>query len=67
MLCPKDMQPCIDDLCRGSGCLKMTGIPMYERCWACGQLVAADGSDDCECDPDCDEHDDPYDIDRVSG
>lgn len=51
-ICPKDLLPCIDDLCYGSGCMQLGGEPM----------VAVDGSDndDCECDPE-DYEDDPMD------
>lgn len=53
-ICPADGHPCIDDICYGSGCLKMDGEPMLERCrGGCGALVAIDGSDseDCDCEP----------------
>ena len=53
-VCPIDLKPCIDDLCR-SGCLRAGGEPMLIRCpGGCGAYVAIDGSDndDCECDPD---------------
>lgn len=59
-ICPKDLLPCIDDLCYGNGCMAIGGEPMLTECLGCGQLVAADGSDndDCECDPE-DYEDDP--------
>jgi hypothetical protein len=54
-ICPKDLKPCIDDLCYGSGCLRLDGEPMLERCpGGCGALVPIDGSDPddaCECEP----------------
>lgn len=49
--CPKDMKPCIDDLCHGGGCLEMEGAPMYYRCNGCGKLVSEDDTDLCECEP----------------
>lgn len=39
MICPKDGSPCCDDLCRGSGCLRMDGYPMLAECDLCGGLV----------------------------
>ena len=39
MLCPKDGQPCCDDLCCGSGCLRMNGYPMLVECDVCGGTV----------------------------
>jgi hypothetical protein len=60
-ICPADLKPCIDDLCYGSGCLRLSGEPMLVKCGGCGHLVAMDGSDidDCECEfVDHDEEDD---------
>lgn len=48
MICPKDMKPCIDDLCYGGGCIAMDGAAMYYRC-NCGQLVSDDDHFDCIC------------------
>lgn len=48
-VCPKDMQPCIDDLCYGGGCMQMDGAPMYYRC-DCGEYVSDDDYDACRCD-----------------
>ena len=48
MLCPKDLKPCVDDLCRGSGCV-LTGEALYEKCHGCGALVSEDDHDDCIC------------------
>jgi len=53
-ICPATLKGCCDDICYGSGCLKLDGEPMLERCHGgCGALVAIDGSDseDCECEP----------------
>jgi hypothetical protein len=53
-VCPADFRPCIDDLCRGSGCMLLEGEPMLERCsGGCGAYVATDGSgsSDCQCEP----------------
>ncbi len=61
-ICPATRQPCIDDLCYGSGCMKdpFIGEPMLIECRGCKQLIAKDGSDseDCECDSICDSLDD---------
>lgn len=51
MYCPKDFQPCCDDLCYGSGCLEMDGLPMYEKCPGCGKFISEEDTDSCECDP----------------
>jgi hypothetical protein len=53
-ICPATYHACIDDLCYGSGCLKMQGAePMLNPCpGGCGALVGIDGSDPddaCEC------------------
>ena len=53
-ICLATLKGCCDDICYGSGCLKLDGEPMLERCrGGCGALVAIDGSDseDCECEP----------------
>lgn len=49
MYCPKDMQPCIDDLCYGSGCIQMDGAPLYENCMGCGQLISDEDDWNCTC------------------
>lgn len=61
MICPKDMKPCCDDICRGGGCLQYGGtVPGLTTCGGCGQLVPIDGSPDdvfeceCECEPEYD-------------
>jgi hypothetical protein len=56
-ICPKDFLPCCDDICRGGGCIRLQGMPMYTRCNGCNQPVAIDGSDDdmCTCPPDWDD------------
>lgn len=36
LVCPKDLKPCCDDLCRGSGCLRLCGVEMVELCKGCG-------------------------------
>lgn len=51
-ICPKDGEPCIDDLCYGGGCLQCPGVAPLERCEGCGNLVGIDGTDpwdDCTC------------------
>ena len=35
MLCPKDGEPCCDDLCYGGGCIQMDGYPMIRLCPFC--------------------------------
>lgn len=52
-ICPKDLKPCIDDLCFGGSCLLLPGVCPLTRCNGCGQFVSLDGSDleDCECEP----------------
>jgi hypothetical protein len=63
-LCPFDFRGCIDDLCYGSGCLKLAGEPMVEPCpGGCGEFLAIDGSnaEACECGPDYDREDDRED------
>jgi hypothetical protein len=54
MICPKDSQPCIDDLCYGGSCLRMPGCSPLVKCpGGCGALVSRDGDDvdECECEP----------------
>jgi hypothetical protein len=51
-ICPNDLKPCLDDLCYGSGCLRLPGVPMLTACTGCGALIGTDGSDpldECEC------------------
>lgn len=45
-LCPKDLKPCMDDICRGAGCLE-TGEDLLERCPQCKQVYDYEGCD-CE-------------------
>lgn len=52
MYCPKDFKPCIDDLCRGGGCLEMGGAQMYEKCIGCGAFISDDDHDACTCEED---------------
>lgn len=55
LLCPKDMKPCIDDLCRGCGECIRTRTPMMELCPGCGQPTELGGggiNDFCTCPPD---------------
>jgi len=39
LVCPKDCKQCWDDLCRGSGCMRMDGYPMLEKCSSCGGFI----------------------------
>lgn len=43
-ICPATLQPCIDDLCRAGGCLRMPDVPPLMKC-VCNELVGIDGSD----------------------
>ena len=58
--CPKDFLPCPDDICHGSGCVRMAGHGMLERCGSCGALYDPD-FEGCECDfgDDRDDYDGP--------
>ena len=49
--CPKDLKPCIDDLCHGGGCIECEGEALYYKCDGCGKLVSEDDNEMCECDP----------------
>lgn len=63
MLCPKDLKPCIDDLCYGGGCI-FTGEAMYSLCSGCGNYSSDDDDMDCTCPPgddDWEEFDDEMD------
>lgn len=63
-ICPSTFTACWDDLCYGGGCFKMSGEPMLKLCpGGCGMFVAIDGSDsdDCLCDPDCDDREEEED------
>ncbi len=53
-ICPHDKEPCCDDLCYGSGCLRMNGYPMLHRCVICGGLEDEENPDcgSCSCDAD---------------
>ena len=51
MLCPKDMKPCIDDLCYGGGCIECDGAPMYHLCDGCGQPISDEDFESCTCEP----------------
>lgn len=49
-VCPVDMKPCIDDLCRGSGCL-LGGGDMWEVCDFCHQPFSLEAGIECDCPP----------------
>ena len=51
VICPKDMQPCCDDLCYGGGCLMMDGAPMLHKCLGCNAWISDDDTMDCVCEP----------------
>ena len=38
-ICPKNNQPCMDDMCRGSGCMEMDGYAMLQRCQFCNGTI----------------------------
>lgn len=68
-ICPKDLKPCCDDICYGSGCMLLPGVSMLTHCSGCGQLVSVDGSDDweCECEDDYNEGEDENPLDGTEG
>ncbi len=50
-ICPKDLKYCIDDCCRGAGCVQMQGEPMLHTCRKCGAIqeyFVLYGCDDCD-------------------
>ena len=55
MLCPKDLKPCMDDLCRGGGGCFYTGEALYRKC-ECGAYVSDEDDMDCTCEPDYEEY-----------
>lgn len=57
MLCPKDYKPCCDDLCHGSGCLRMNGYAMLEVCDICHGIIDEEIPDcgTCTCGEDADD------------
>lgn len=63
-ICPATLKPCIDDICYGSGCLRLGGECLLTKC-DCGKLIALDGSctDDCTCDPPDYDGEDLFDLD----
>ena len=67
-ICPKDLKPCIDDLCYAGDCLRMAGVQPLMRCpGGCGALIFLDGSDpeyECTCHDEDDwyEDDEPTDL-----
>jgi hypothetical protein len=50
-LCPKDLRPCCDDLCRGGGCL-ITGEELYYFCTGCKHPISDEDQGNCICEPD---------------
>mgnify|MGYP001573325064 CR=1 FL=1 len=42
LFCPKDLKPCIDDLCYSGGCILLGGMDMLEQCSNCGELLSGD-------------------------
>lgn len=53
-ICPKDLKPCPDDLCRGSGiCAASQGTQeLLEQCAVCRQPYCRDRHIDCACERD---------------
>lgn len=49
MLCPKDRRPCIDDLCRGGGCIELGGAELLEQCQICGGTIDPESPLDSTC------------------
>lgn len=50
-ICPKDMHPCVDDLCRGSGVCLVTQTELLEQCPVCHQPYQYELSIPCGCEP----------------
>lgn len=67
MICPKDMQPCCDDLCAGGGCLAMGGYEPLTICQHCHGLIDNEIPEcsTCTCDDDCGDDDYPEDGELV--
>lgn len=57
MKCPNSGEPCLDDVCRGSGCLELDGYPMLERCPNCGGDIDKEIPDCSTCTCDFDDND----------
>ena len=49
MFCPKDLKPCIDDLCYGGGCMERNGAEMLYRRSGCKALISEGDMWDCTC------------------
>lgn len=57
LICPYDRSGCPDDLCRGSGCMRMGGYEMLEVCDFCGGTIDNEIAECSTCT--CDEGDEP--------
>lgn len=61
LVCPIDLKPCCDDICRGGGCIRTGGseemIDIGE-CPMCGKTTCSDCDlDQCECPVEYDDED----------
>ena len=54
-ICPRTMEPCIDDMCYGGGCMEMEGYEMLEVCQFCGGTIDHEIAECSTCT--CDEED----------
>lgn len=61
--CPRDSQPCVDDLCQSGMCL-VADEPAWERCDRCGYLFSGDV---CDCPPDEDDDFDDHNYNAADG
>jgi hypothetical protein len=53
-ICPKDGQPCCDDMCLGSGVCGLTGSELWDYCPLCRTVYSREYDVDCACEPDYD-------------
>ena len=60
LVCPKNGYACMDDICRGSGCIEMDGYQMLRQCDFCGGWIDAEIPEcsTCTCDDDGEPADD---------
>lgn len=62
-ICPSDLRPCPDDVCRGSGvCAQRPHMELLEVCSLCHAVYSRDYDIECQCEPD-EQLDDDYDED----
>lgn len=62
VVCPVDLKPCCDDVCRGAGCVQAGGDSMLHVCATCGDAFDYFIVFECDdCSRDRDGEDDFYD------